>query len=857
MEAFRVFLLCFLLAHTTFANDDDYDYASECSTSETIEGGMVEYSDQGSENSVLTYRCPPGMEPFPVSTRTCQDGEWTRITSGRPECKKVETTTTTDEYDYEEEEFNCTTDESISNGHVSYSNGGLRGSVLTYSCPVHYIPYPVSQRVCGPDGEWSSLRQPGGGRPVSRATCKEIQCPAQLQLANGDMSPRQQWFKVGENQTFSCHSGFSLRGAAERTCTEWGGWTGETPTCEDEADDCLDPGVPPGARRVGGRFRVGDKVVYRCDLKMELLGSEERECLESREWSGAPARCQAWYGFDSPDTVAQAMGGSLSSLMDYSSPEFKKKAQGFGRSIQIHKGRLNVFILMDTSGSITTKVDKHSRDHFEESRNAVASLITKLDSYEVTLKFHIISFASTARVIAPITSIESDQASLVLNKLMKFKYDSHGRTGTGTNIQSALKNVYEQLSLLKARDEQAFKDTPNVILITTDGHSNTGGSPKAVLSQIRDLFNYTSKDDHTAESLLDVYVFGVGETLNKKELNGIASKKKGEDHVFILQGYKQLGKVFNEMISDKAVSMCGVAWEEVEDRHLGSDQGQPGETRPWHVNVNVNWNTGTCQGSLLSPSWVLTAAHCLSKPTAGGNTIATPDKVSIRVGNSQINAAELVLHPQYDVKGLRFKKVKEFYDYDIALIKLEKNVSVSQQARPVCLPCTVPSSRALKMVNSTCAQHESTLLGLSETQAHFFSRTRGQNTMKKMQTHIQLGAEKRPECIEKAKGTFSQDTTAAVTEVVTERFLCTGGTTGHTDAVSCPGDSGGSLFLRKGMRYFQVGVLSWGTVDLCKSNKDSGKPPPNARDFHISVFSLMPWLRKHLSQDLAFLPADN
>ena len=25
--------------------------------------------------------------------------------------------------------------------------------------------------------------------------------------------------------------------------------------------------------------------------------------------------------------------------------------------------------------------------------------------------------------------------------------------------------------------------------------------------------------------------------------------------------------------------------------------------------------------------------------------------------------------------------------------------------RPICLPCTVPSSRALKMLNSTCAQH--------------------------------------------------------------------------------------------------------------------------------------------------------
>ncbi|KAL2096605.1 hypothetical protein ACEWY4_008753 [Coilia grayii] len=730
MNTLSVLLLCFMWVHTSLA-DDDTDYGpTECLTSESITGGTVEYSDGGNEHSVLTYKCPSGFEPFPVSSRSCVDGEWSPMTSPSgdrvetAECKKLPSDY---DVDYEEEELNCSVSESISKGQVSYSNGGVRGSVLTYTCPVNYTPYPVSQRVCGPDGEWTPMRQPGG-RMMSRAVCKEILCPAQLQLDNGEISPRQQWFKVGEKQTFSCHSGFNLLGSADRTCTAWGGWTGETPTCEDDANDCKDPGVPPGARRTGNRFRIGDKVQYRCDLKLDLLGSAERACLQSREWSGAPVRCQAWYGFDSPNAVAQAMGGSLSSLMDYTSPEFKKKAQSLGRTLQVHKGRLNVFILMDSSGSIT-------QEHFEEARSAVASLIRKLDSYEVTLKFHIISFATTAREIVGINRYASDQTSYVLDELMKFKYESHGRR-TGTNIQSALKNVYEHLSSLKTKD--GFKDTPNVILITTDGQSNTGGSHKAILRQIRDLFGYTSLTDHTGENLLDVYVFGVGNELNKKELNDLASKKRDEEHVFILENYKQLGKVFNKMISDKAVTMCGVAREEDADKEDSTD------TRPWHV--HVNW-ADVCQGSLLSPSWVLTAAHCLSKPTAGGNKIATAEEVSVTVGKTEVKkAAQLIVHPQYNVKGLRSKNVKEFYDYDIALIKLEQNVSVSHLARPICLPCTVPSSRAMKMVNSTCAQHESALLGLSETQAHFLSKTRGRKGMKRMQTHIQLGTEKASCC---------------------------------------------------------------------------------------------------------------
>lgn len=62
----------------------------------------------------------------------------------------------------------------------------------------------------------------------------------------------------------------------------------------------------------------------------------------------------------------------------------------------------------------------------------------------------------------------------------------------------------------------------------------------------------------------------------------------------------------------------------------------------------------------------------------------------------------------------------------------------------------------------------------------------------------------------------------------------------------------------------QVAVISWGTVDMCDQGKKSKKkkknqdgdevPPPDARDFHIDLFKILPWLKQHLGEQILFLP---
>ncbi|KAK0135378.1 Complement factor B [Merluccius polli] len=736
-----------------------------------------------------------------------------------------------DEYD-DEEPLYCSTEETIRGGNVSYSQGGETGSVLTYHCSQGYDPFPVSHRLCDADGDWSAMFSVNG-RLLSRATCKERMCPAQLQLDNGDLWPREQWFLPGTTQSFSCHEGFTMSGSAERTCELSQEWSGTNPICDNYVDACKDPGIPPGALRSGSRFQVGDRVSYRCDTGLDLLGSSQRVCLSSREWSGSAPRCLG----------------------------------GFGRTIDVEDdSRLNIYILLDTSGSVAT--------YFNASRDAAISLIRKLDSFDVQMKFHVTSFASAAVDIVTITdTYTSTFVGLVIERIQKFDPNVHG-DGTGTNLHAALHNVNEMMSILKTNGEDNnFKDTQHVIVIITDGVSNTGSNPLVDLARIRSLLGYSNtNEDHTMETLLgmlshnrlstqmhitspyllptssssDVYVFGIGEGTKKNMLNALASHKQKEQHVFILKDHKTLGEVFNAMINIKTVTKCGVAKEETpsDDPEITGTH-----TRPWHVTLKIPGSgltaEGTCYGSVVSRNWILTAAHCFD--WSKGHTLS--QTITVVHGKEMKAIASLIfLHPNFNVKGLKHRNVSEFYDFDVALVQLNTSIPLDWEARPICLPCTTAASQAMKQVLSTCKQHRNELLPHKENVASFINKQ-----SKRVETLIHI-KEQRQACVSKAAWLLKDSANVTLDEFIPERFLCTGGNSRFQNTVSCKGDSGGSLFLRNRMRYIQVGVLSWGSIDLCGTNRKKYQPPAaEARDFHISLFSIMPWLKRHLGQELQFL----
>ncbi|XP_061115119.1 chymotrypsin-like elastase family member 2A [Conger conger] len=125
---------------------------------------------------------------------------------------------------------------------------------------------------------------------------------------------------------------------------------------------------------------------------------------------------------------------------------------------------------------------------------------------------------------------------------------------------------------------------------------------------------------------------------------------------------------------------CGLpTFPPVVTRVVGGVDARP-YSWPWQISLqytsNGNWYH-TCGGTLISNDWVLTAAHCISSSRTYRVVLGKHNLKETEVDSVAIPASKMIVHEKWNPFFIR---------NDIALIKLEAPVTVSDAIMPACLP---------------------------------------------------------------------------------------------------------------------------------------------------------------------------
>ncbi|XP_014234130.1 coagulation factor VII [Trichogramma pretiosum] len=222
---------------------------------------------------------------------------------------------------------------------------------------------------------------------------------------------------------------------------------------------------------------------------------------------------------------------------------------------------------------------------------------------------------------------------------------------------------------------------------------------------------------------------------------------------------------------------CGVARKSNKlsyfTRIIGGRPTLPGSW-PWQVAVLNRYGEAFCGGTLVSPRWVLTAAHCVRK------------RLSVRIGEYNLLIKEgteielkidhSVTHPKYNAHTV---------DNDIALLRLPVSLTPSETRGVACLPAPwqeLPDDQLC------------TIIGWGKTNA---THTFGTDVLHEARIPI-------------VPDDMCRD--VYVDYKITNNMFCAGYRRGRMD--SCAGDSGGPLLCRNPARadhpWTIFGITSFG-----------------------------------------------